>query len=411
LKKKVFIVILIFITALIIISALICGLFVFYERVDLAIIFTFLLILFGIYISNRTADSYAEEISELNRRISSEQKKTEKNLEKLENRKDTIKRITTNMSEGVVMLDFNADIVSANASALKIFDIKDEIKGVNIIELLRELKLLEYAHKAVEGETSDALMNRNGRIYDVRFSPSERGAILLFLDITEKHESEKLRREFSANVSHELKTPLTNISGNAEMLAAGVVAESDKAEFYNRIYSESRRMSTLVDDIMYLSKLDEKSELREKELVNLYDILGEIKKNLSEKADKLGVEIVIQQTDLSVLSDRNMLHELFFNLIENAVKYNREGGKVEVTSAENDGKVAVTVSDTGIGVPEESLPFIFDRFYRVDKSRSKKTGGTGLGLAIVKHIAELHNAEIRVKSVVEAGTEINIDFG
>jgi two-component system phosphate regulon sensor histidine kinase PhoR len=410
LKKKVFIVVLIFTTALIIISALICGLFVFYERVDLAIIFAVLLILFGIYISNRTADYFSEEISVLKREILSEQKKSEKNLEKLKNRKDTINRITGNMSEGVVMLDGNADIVSCNAAALKIFDIKEEIKGVNIIELLRELKLLEYAHKAVEGVTSDALMNRNGRIYDVRFSPSERGAILLFLDITEKHESEKLRREFSANVSHELKTPLTNISGNAEMLAAGVVADSDKNEFYNRIYSESRRMSTLVNDIMYLSKLDEKSELREKESVNLYEILCEVNNSLSEKAKILRVAIVIQQTDLSVLGDRNMLYELFFNLIENAVKYNREGGKVSVATSENDEKVTVTVSDTGIGIPEESLPFIFDRFYRVDKSRSKKTGGTGLGLAIVKHIAELHNAEISVKSVVGAGTEINIEL-
>jgi two-component system phosphate regulon sensor histidine kinase PhoR len=345
------------------------------------------------------------------RKIELEQKKAEKNLEKLKNRKDTIKRITGNMSEGVVMLDGNADIVSCNAAALKIFDIKEEIKGVNIIELLRELKLLEYAHKAVEGETSDALMNRNGRIYDVRFSPSQgasqpRGAILLFLDITEKHESEKVRREFSANVSHELKTPLTNISGNAEMLAAGVVAESDKPDFYNRIYSESRRMSTLVDDIMYLSKLDEKSELREKESVFLYEIFSDVKNNLSEKADKLSVAIEILQTDFSVLGDRNMLYELFFNLIENAVKYNREGGKVEISTAEN----VVTVSDTGIGIPEESLPFIFDRFYRVDRSRSKKTGGTGLGLAIVKHIVTLHNAKISVKSVIGVGTKINIEF-
>jgi two-component system phosphate regulon sensor histidine kinase PhoR len=406
LKKKVFIVILVFITALIIISAAICGLFVFYERVDLAIIFTVLLILFGIYISNRAADYFTDEISVLMRKISDEQKKSEKNLEKLKNRKDTIKRITGNMSEGVVMLDGNADIVSCNAAALKIFDIKEEIKGVNIIELLRELKLLEYAHKAVEGETSDAIMNRNGRIYDVRFSPSERGAIILFLDITEKHESEKLRREFSANVSHELKTPLTNISGNAEMLAEGVVAETDMPDFYNRIYSESRRMTTLVDDIMYLSKLDEKSELREKESVNLFEILGEVQNNLSEKADKLNVAIIIQNTDCLVLGDRNMLYELFFNIIENAVKYNREGGKVEI-SVENN---VVKVSDTGIGIPEESLPFIFDRFYRVDRSRSKKTGGTGLGLAIVKHIVALHNAEINVKSVVGAGTEICIEF-
>jgi two-component system phosphate regulon sensor histidine kinase PhoR len=310
------------------------------------------------------------------------------------------------MSEGAIMLDGNADIVSCNAAALAIFDIKDEIKGVNIIELLRELKLLEFAHKAVEGETSDALMHRNGRIYDVRFSPSERGAILLFLDITEKHESEKLRREFSANVSHELKTPLTNISGNAEMLAAGVVAESDKNEFYNRIYNESRRMSTLVDDIMYLSKLDEKSELRERKPVNLFEILSEIEKNLSEKAAKTGVSIKLPNTDFSVLGDRNMLYELFFNLIENAVKYNREGGEVLVTVQKN----TVSISDTGIGIPAESLPFIFDRFYRVDKSRSKKTGGTGLGLAIVKHIAELHNAEISVKSVVGEGTEISIEL-
>jgi two-component system phosphate regulon sensor histidine kinase PhoR len=161
---------------------------------------------------------------------------------------------------------------------------------------------------------------------------------------------------------------------------------------------------------MYLSKLDEKSEIREKEPVNLYDVLSVIKKNLSEKADKLNVAIIIQNTDCSILGDRNMLYELFFNLIENAVKYNREGGKVEAAVLENDGKITVTISDTGIGIPEEALPFIFDRFYRVDKSRSKKTGGTGLGLAIVKHIAELHNAEISVKSVVGEGTEINIDF-
>jgi two-component system phosphate regulon sensor histidine kinase PhoR len=190
------------------------------------------------------------------------------------------------------------------------------------------------------------------------------------------------------------------------MLAAGVVAETDKPDFYNRIYSQSRRMSTLVDDIMYLSKLDEKSELREKESVNLYEILSEVKNSLTEKSEKLRVAIVIQQTNLSLLGDRNMLYELFFNLIENAVKYNVEGGKVQVTALEK----VVTISDTGIGIPEESLPFIFDRFYRVDKSRSKNTGGTGLGLAIVKHISELHNAEIRVKSVIGAGTEISIEF-
>lgn len=221
-----------------------------------------------------------------------------------------------------------------------------------------------------------------------------------------------MRREFSTNVSHELKTPLTSIAGYAEMLDAGMVAPEDKAEFVRKIRDESHRLITLIEDIMFISKLDEGRADGNFEIVDLETVALGIAEKLAEKAAGSGVTVTVghAKENVSVRANRSMMEELFSNLIDNAIKYNVPGGRVDIRFDRIDAKTRVTVSDTGIGIPENARERVFERFYRVDRSRSKKTGGTGLGLAIVKHIALIHDADIRLESEQGRGTTIEITF-
>jgi two-component system phosphate regulon sensor histidine kinase PhoR len=251
----------------------------------------------------------------------------------------------------------------------------------------------------------------DGRTYHVFISPvAVGGAIILLLDITEKTMGEKLRREFSANVSHELKTPLTSIYGYAEMLYNGMIGKEDEHKLLGKIKDEAGRMNTLIQDIILVSRLDEGGGADAFEDVGLRAAADEAAEALSLNAQENGIDVRVSGDDLHMHADRSMIYELFYNLIDNAIKYNMPGGKVDVDIRRKDDGIEITVADTGIGIPKEAQSRVFERFYRVDKSRSKKKGGTGLGLAIVKHIVRLHDGRVSLESGEGAGTTVRVDF-
>ena len=236
------------------------------------------------------------------------------------------------------------------------------------------------------------------------------GVVLLLLDITEKENAENIRREFTANVSHELKTPLQTISGCAELLADGMVKPDDVPNFSKKIYSEAHRMIQLVEDIIKLSHLDEGAEDMVREDIDLFALVCETADSLMSEAKKAGVEIIINGKNAIINGIPQLLGSIIYNLCDNAIKYNRRGGTVTVTVTEKENSVLLLVADTGIGIPPNDIERIFERFYRVDKSHSKEIGGKGLGLSIVKHAARLHNAQISVNSAEDAGTTITVSF-
>ena len=236
------------------------------------------------------------------------------------------------------------------------------------------------------------------------------GAIIVIMDVTEKEQREALRREFTANVSHELKTPLTSISGTAEIMANGLVKQEDIPHFANNIYKESQRLITLVGDIIKLSKLEEMDMTEQKEMVDLAEVVTSVTESLQIPASKKSISLIVQMEPCMVWGIPSILNEIVYNLCDNAVKYNVEKGTVYVKLEKKDKRVCLTVEDTGIGIPREEQERIFERFYRVDKSHSKDIGGTGLGLSIVKHGVAYHNAELKLESEVGKGTKITILF-
>lgn len=329
---------------------------------------------------------------------------------KLQQRNDTIKAITENMHEGVALLDEQGMILSLNKSAAALLEETGDTPSVNIVALLRDLTFIELMQEAVKGNSGEMTLEKEGKTYRILISPvSKIGIVVLFLDITERYHTEKMRQEFSANVSHELKTPLTSIYGNAEMLANGVVAEGDKEQFYEKIRSEAGRLMGLVEDIMMLSRLDEGKGTQQKEAVDLAAVATECTEALAEQIKAQQVEVSIKGNG-TVQGSRIMMYELLHNLLDNGIKYNHPGGKVEVVIEQPPLETMITVSDTGIGIPEAQQARIFERFYRVDKSRSKKSGGTGLGLAIVKHVVLTHNGSIQLHSKEGEGTQFVLTF-
>ena len=327
-------------------------------------------------------------------------------LADLQNRSDTITAIMDSMREGMILVDKQGAILSVNKSAADIFAIYESANGKNILEILRDVSLNDAMRCALSGVRGEMNLSHGDKTFHVFFSPvPDSGAIILFLDVTEKSLAEKLRREFSANVSHELKTPLTTIYGNIEMLKTGMVGQEDTALFYDKIEDEAARMITLIDDIIMLSQLDEGSVDADAQAVDLVMTASQVVASLALKAEQQNVTVAISGQG-SLTANRSQMTELLYNLIDNAIKYNNPGGKVtvEIHTAQNQGRI--TVTDTGIGIPTQSQGRVFERFYRVDKSRSKKTGGTGLGLAIVKHIVMVYGGTIDLKSSQGKGTEI-----
>ncbi|MCI8788507.1 MAG: PAS domain-containing protein [Lachnospiraceae bacterium] len=356
-----------------------------------------------------------EEIAPLLKRMSQQQRQIRKQREELRRRQSEFETVTTGMAEGIVLLNGNKVILSINPAALRLFGTDRSCEGKYILSVNRSLQLQELLQKAGDGRHAEMVMELNGGTYQLAASPvfSEglvSGVVLLMLDVTEKEKAEQLRREFTANVSHELKTPLHTISGSAELMAEGMVRNEDIPVFSRRIYAESQRMIRLVEDIIRLSHLDEGAGDMKWEEMDLHALAEENINVLMPEAKKRGIQVDLAGETVWVRGIRQLVSGIFYNLIDNAIKYNHREGSVRVTVEAERAGASVCVADTGIGIPAEHQERIFERFYRVDKSHSKEIGGTGLGLSIVKHAAKLHGAAIQVDSIVGEGTAIKIHF-
>ncbi len=356
-----------------------------------------------------------DELSPLLRRIDTQQKEISRQSEELKQRQNELEVMTSAMSEGIILLNNRGTVLSINKAAAKLFGTDCFCIGEDIVSINRSLELAQLLNKAKNGEHSERVVELGSGRYQMMASPVisnniVSGIVLLILDVTEKEKAEQLRREFTANVSHELKTPLHTISGSAELLVNGMVKSEDIPIFLKRIYSEAQRMIQLVEDIIRLSHLDEGAEDMKWDMVDLYAVAEETINSLADEAESNGIKFELYGETVLINGIRQLLQEITYNLCDNAIKYNCRGGSVSV-GVKNENEFAVlTITDTGIGIPAEHQERIFERFYRVDKSHSKEIGGTGLGLSIVKHAAKLHNAESELHSIVNKGTEITIKF-
>ncbi len=359
-----------------------------------------------------------DEFSPLLRKLEQQNTLIEETFLILNKEREEFKSITQNMNEGLIVLNSAGEMLIVNQRAAEIFG---KVVEGHYLTLNRSAEFREVAEKALNGEAGESRLKQDGRIYQLMATPTlseesengkPEGVVVLALDITEKEETERIRREFSANVSHELRTPLTSISGYAEIIKEGIAKPEDINSFAEKIYSETKRMIALVEDIMKISKLDEGVIEASKEMVNLQEICKDVIERLKDKAQKTQVTIDLETTaekpPVFVKGVTAMLDELVFNLCENAIKYNKKGGNVTVKLTDN--PVRLIVTDTGIGIAQEHQSRIFERFYCVDKSHSRDTGGTGLGLSIVKHIVKQHKAGINLESEPDKGTKIEITF-
>ena len=356
------------------------------------------------------------ELAPLTDKLRSQQNQLRAQEKELRQRRDEFDAATENMIEGLVLLNERGTILSINKSATKLLDISRYCVGKDILLLNNSRQMQELLGRVRSGEHCEMPIEHGGVSYTVYASPvvsGERvaGTVLLVLDMTEKEKAEKLRREFSANVSHELKTPLHTISGCAELLANGMVKPDDIPRFAAQIQSESKRMITLIEDIIKLSHLDEGAGDMQRCDVDLAAIARATVENLRPAAKAADVALSVNACPAVIKNGiPQLLEAIVYNLCENAIKYNRPGGFVKVSIEKNADGTVLTVEDNGIGIPAEQQERIFERFYRVDKSHSKEVGGTGLGLSIVKHAAALHNAKISMHSAPDEGTSISVIF-
>ncbi len=358
-------------------------------------------------------DTY-EEISPLLARIHQQHRQIEAQIRELSRKTEEFEQITENLNEGLVLLDKNSVILSINPAARSIFHAGEASVGLSFLMVDRDHEINQAIRHALDNGHCEICMEKDRREYQLDISRiSEEGAVagtvLLVFDITGKAAAERSRREFTANVSHELKTPLHSIMGSAELVQNGLVRQEDVPQFMGMIRTEAGRLVSLVDDIIHLSQLDE-GVSPERESVNLLDLANTAVKSLQDSADKRNITLTVSGDSATVNGVRGFLYEMLYNLIENAIKYNVENGKADVTVSDGDAFVKVAVKDTGIGIPQEYQTRVFERFFRVDKSRSKATGGTGLGLSIVKHIAQYHHATIDLRSDGTTGTCVEIVF-
>lgn len=355
------------------------------------------------------------ELAPLTDKLKSQQNQLREQEKELRRRRDEFDAATGSMTEGLVLLNEQGSVLSINKAATKALDIGRYCIGKDIRALSEEPRLRETVEKALGGEHGEAHITLGGVSYRLYASPVTSGdrvagAALLMLDTTEKEKAEQLRREFSANVSHELKSPLHTISGCAELLANGIVKPEDVPHFLSQIQSESKRMIALIEDIIKLSHLDEGAEDMQREDVDLLSVARREAGNLSQAAEDAGVTLTVSGESAVINGIPQLLAAIVHNLCENAIKYNHPGGFARVNVRREGKKTLLTVEDDGIGIPPEEQQRIFERFYRVDKSHSKEVGGTGLGLSIVKHAAALHNARISVVSAPDRGTTITLAF-
>lgn len=351
------------------------------------------------------------EISPFINRIKNQKLTIDENYKEIARERDTINTILKNMRESLVIVDENKNLLTVNDSAREIFNSKRDILGENIINLIRDEEILKMADEALEGKSTEAITRIGNRDYKCYVNPvfedkRVRGLLILFIDETEEIRALRLREEFSSNVSHELKTPLTSISGFSELLVNDLVEDKDKEGFYKLIYNDSKRLLSLVEDIMKISGLENAGEY-DKEEVDLREIISEILKGYEGLIEEKNIKVNFEG-DGSLFENRTMIWELFSNLINNGLKYNKEGGRLDIKISEEEENYKVLIADTGIGIPQEDLARIFERFYRVDKSRSRRVGGTGLGLSIVKHILQNIDGKVKIYSQLGQGTTFEL---
>ncbi len=356
-----------------------------------------------------------KELAPLMDRLARQNQQIREQMDQLKRRQKEFTAITENMSEGLLVVDANANLLSYNSGALRLLDATHAEPSVNVWTLIDNGHFRAAVTDALDGRHATQLADYNGSVYQIIANPVREkrvtvGAVLLILDVTEREEREKLRREFSANVTHELKTPLTSISGFAEMISLGIARPADVGHFAGKIHGEAQRLLGLIDDILRLSQLDENSIPREKQAVDLSAVAAQVVDRLLPNAAERSVTLTARLSPCRVLGVAQILDEMVYNLVENAIKYNKEGGEVFVTLEKEGTKLRLTVRDTGIGIPDADRPRVFERFYRVDKSHSKEIGGTGLGLSIVKHGAAFHGATLTLDSTLGQGTVISILF-
>lgn len=353
-------------------------------------------------------ESYSE-IAPLLHRISEQNHEIDQQIAELTRSRKEFSLITENMSEGFIIIDSRTEVLSYNTAALKILGSDFTGSSRSVLVLNRSEAFRSAVEDALAGKRSETDLTLSEKIYQVIATPAftgsnVTGAVMIILDITEKEAREELRREFTSNVSHELKTPLTTIYGISDMLVGGIVKPADIPGFAKNIRDEAGRMITLIQDILKLSQLDENTFSDQRERVDLYELAQSAAERLRPQADEKHVTISVTGERSEFTGIATVLEEMIYNLLDNAVKYNKQGGRADVDVRSSGDDIVVTVSDTGIGVPADSIDRIFERFYRADKSHSRKIGGTGLGLSIVKHGVSLHGGSITVKSSEGSGT-------
>ncbi len=357
-----------------------------------------------------------EELAPLLHRIDQQNAKIHRQMEKLRRRQEEFHIITENMSEGLLILDQDMEILTHNQSALQILGAeKKSWNGIHALHLNRSEAFRTSVEEALKGHHCHRQMMLGGETYEILANPvmskgKITGAVLIIMDVTDREVGERLRREFTSNVSHELKTPLTSIYGVSDMLASGIVRPEDVGQFAGTIKEESSRLISLIDDIIQLSRLDENQITQEKADVDLHLLAGDVMTRLGRKAESAGVSLHLEGGSVMVHGIDYILDEIIYNLCENAIKYNRTGGKVTVFTGMEMGSVVLRVADNGIGIPKDQLDRVFERFYRVDKSHNKQIPGTGLGLSIVKHGVAYHNGTISLESSEGVGTTVTVKF-
>lgn len=354
-----------------------------------------------------------DELAPFLRRIDSQQKQLRRQKTRLEQKQAELDTIIGSMSEGMVLLNEHGKIVSINPAAMALLGVEKSPVGADMLTVSRNLSLNDILRQTLQGQSVVETVSLETGQYQISASPimSEgkvAGAALCFFDVTEKEKAEQMRREFTSNVSHELKTPLHSISGYAELLQNNMVKQGDIVPFAGKIYREAQRMTSLVEDILSLSHLDEGAEDMEWIEVDLYELAAKAIAGLEAEAKAAEVKMSLHGEYCSLHGIPQLLHSILYNLCDNAIKYNKNGGEVTVSVERQDADAVLTVSDTGIGIPAQEQARIFERFYRVDKSRSKEVGGTGLGLSIVKHAVLIHHGTIEVDSEVDEGTTITV---
>lgn len=358
-------------------------------------------------------DTY-DELTPILTKINKQHKQITRQMRELKQKSDEFEQITASMNEGLVLLDKKGTVLSINTAAKTLFGADDSAVGRDFLTVDRSVDMNSAVEKALDGKHSEFREEIGGSEYQFIINRTESdgktvGVVILCFDVTETAFAERNRKEFTANVSHELKTPLQSIIGSAELLENGLVKPEDTKRFVVNIKKEATRLVSLINDIIRLSQLDEDSE-SVTESVDLYDIANEVVEVLTVSASKKQVELTLNGESCVMNGIRRYLYEIIYNLCDNAIRYNKDGGKVTIDLKNKDGNIILSVSDTGIGIPAEHQSRIFERFYRVDKSHSKETGGTGLGLSIVKHAVAFHGGTVKLESKVGEGTTVTVEF-